>query len=311
MNKLDTKIKEKFGKVAVLCGGYSSEREISLITGKAVWQALLNKNIDAYQVDTKNEFLNQIAENDYASAWIALHGFDGEDGKIQSLLEIMDIRYTGSGPLACSLTMNKLFTKRLLLQNGFKTPDFKLVTHINQFEEVADLLKTPFVLKPCSQGSSIGVSIIENKSDFEKEFQALEKFNDWIIAESYLLYSEYTAAFLNEKILPLIKIDASDEYFYNYEAKYFSDETKYICPSGLDPRVEERIQKRCFNACKLFAIKGWGRIDFFIDQNDEPVILEINTVPGMTTHSLVPMAASEVGIDFDQLCFDILEMSTV
>jgi D-alanine-D-alanine ligase len=125
------------------------------------------------------------------------------------------------------------------------------------------------------------------------------------------LYSEYTAAFLNEKILPLIKIDASHEHFYNYEAKYFSDETKYICPSGLDLRVEERIQKRCFNACKLFAIRGWGRIDFFIDHNDEPVILEINTVPGMTTHSLVPMAASEIGIDFDQLCFDILEMSAV
>ena len=311
MNKLDTKIKEKFGKVAVLCGGYSSEREISLITGKAVWQALLNKNIDAYLVDTKNEFLNQITENDYASAWIALHGSDGEDGKIQSLLEIMGIKYTGSGPSACSLTMNKLFTKRLLLQNGFKTPDFKLVTSIDQFEEVAELLKTPFVLKPCSQGSSIGVSIIKNKNDFEKDFQALQKFNDWIIAESYLLYSEYTAAFLNEIILPLIKIDASDEHFYNYEAKYFSDETKYICPSGLDPRVEERIQKKCFNACKLFAISGWGRIDFFIDQNDEPVILEINTVPGMTTHSLVPMAASKVGIDFDQLCFDILEMSAV
>ena len=195
-------MKEKFGKVAVLCGGYSSEREISLITGKAVWQALLNKDINAYLVDTKNEFLHQITENDYASAWIALHGSDGEDGKIQSLLEIMGIRNTGSGPLACSLTMNKLFTKRLLLQNGFKTPDFKLVTHINQFEEVADLLKPPFVLKPCSQGSSIGVSIIENKNDFEKNFQALEKFNDLIIAESYLLYSEYTAGFLNEKILP-------------------------------------------------------------------------------------------------------------
>ena len=117
--------------------------------------------------------------------------------------------------------------------------------------------------------------------------------------------------FLNEKILPLIKIDSGDEHFYNYEAKYFSNETKYICPSGLDPQVEERIQKRCFNACKLFAIRGWGRIDFFIDQNYEPVILEINTVPGMTTHSLVPMAASEVGIDFDQLCFNILEISIV
>ena len=216
MNKLGKKSKDKLGKVAVLCGGYSSEREISLITGKAVLQALLNKDINACLVDTKDEFLNQITENDYASVWIALHGSDGEDGKIQSLLEIMDIKYTGSGPLACSLTMNKLFTKRLLLQNGFKTPDFKLVTHINQFEEVTDLLKTPFVLKPCSQGSSIGVSIIENKNDFEKKFQALEKFNDWIIAESYLMNSEYTAGFLNEKILTLIKIDSGNEHFYNY-----------------------------------------------------------------------------------------------
>ena len=304
-------MKEKFGKVAVLCGGYSSERKISLMTGKAVWQALSNKDIDAYLVDTKNEFLNQITEKNCASAWIALHGSDGEDGKIQSLLEIMDIKYTGSGPLACSLTMNKLFTKRLLLQNGFKTPDFKLVESIDQFEEVVELLELPFILKPCSQGSSIGVSIINNKNDFDREFQALEKLNDWVIAESYLLYSEYTAAFLNENILPLIKIDAGHEHFYNYEAKYFSDKTKYICPSGLDPQVEEKIQKRCFDACKLFAIRGWGRIDFFIDQNDDPVILEINTVPGMTIHSLVPMAASKVGIDFDQLCLDILEMSNV
>ena len=302
-------MKEKFGKVAVLCGGFSSEREISLMTGKAVWEALLNKDIDAFLIDTKKGFLNQITKNDFASVWIALHGSDGEDGKIQSLLEIMGIRYTGSGPLSCALTMNKLFTKRLLLQNGFKTPDFKLVENIDQFEEVVESLELPFILKPCSQGSSIGVSIIKNKNDFDREFQALEKLNDWLIAESYLLYSEYTAAFLNEKILPLIKIDASHEHFYNYEAKYFSDETKYICPSGLDPQVEERIQKRCFNACKLVAIRGWGRIDFFIDHNNEPVILEINTVPGMTTHSLVPMAASEVGIDFDQLCFDILEMS--
>ena len=304
-------MKEKFGKVAVLCGGFSSEREISLMTGKAVWKALLNKDIDASLIDTKKGFLNQIKKNDFASVWIALHGSDGEDGKIQSLLEIMDIRYTGSGPLSCALTMNKLFTKRLLLQNGFKTPDFKLVESIDQFEEVVELLELPFILKPCSQGSSIGVSIINNKNDFDREFQALEKLNDWVIAESYLLYSEYTAAFLNENILPLIKIDAGHEHFYNYEAKYFSDKTKYICPSGLDPQVEERIQKRCFDACKLFAIRGWGRIDFFIDQNDDPVILEINTVPGMTIHSLVPMAASKVGIDFDQLCLDILEMSNV
>ena len=304
-------MKEKFGKVAVLCGGFSSEREISLMTGKAVLKALLNKDIDASLIDTKKGFVNQITKNDFASVWIALHGSDGEDGKIQSLLETMDIRYTGSGPLSCALTMNKLFTKRLLLQNGFKTPDFKLVESIDQFEEVVELLELPFILKPCSQGSSIGVSIIKNKNDFDREFQALEKLNDWVIAETYLLYAEYTAAFLNEKILPLIKIDPSYERFYNYEAKYFSEDTKYICPSGLVPEVESKIKKSCLNACKLFDIRGWGRIDFFIDQYDEPVILEINTVPGMTTHSLVPMAASEVGIDFDQLCLEILEMSNV
>jgi len=304
-------MKEKFGKVAVLCGGFSSEREISLMTGKAVWKALLNKDIDASLIDTKKGLVNQITKNDFASVWIALHGSDGEDGKIQSLLETMHIRYTGSGPLSCALTMNKLFTKRLLLQNGFKTPDFKLVESIDQFEEVVESLELPFILKPCSQGSSIGVSIIKNKNDFDREFQTLEKLNDWVIAESYLLYSEYTAAFLNEKILPLIKIETSHERFYNYEAKYFNEDTKYICPSGLDPTDENKIKKSCLNACKLFNIRGWGRIDFFIDQHDEPVILEINTVPGMTTHSLVPMAASKVGVDFDQLCLDILEMSHV
>ena len=300
---------KSFSKVAVLYGGSSSEREISLITGKAVFESLLSKGLEVILVDTIDPFIEVLKTEKVTHAWIALHGSDGEDGKIQSILNMLKIKYTGSDPITCSITMNKYFTKTILKSNGFKTPEFMVVDSSTQYENIIKKLKEPFVLKQCSEGSSIGIYIIESKVEYLQHFSEIEKSNDWIIAEQFMQGDEYTSTFLDGRVLPIIKIQAKNHEFYDYDAKYLSDETKYICPCGLDAEIEMAINEECERAFNLFNIKGWGRLDFFLDQHNAPVILEINTVPGMTTHSLVPMSAKEAGIDFESLCFEILKSS--
>ena len=203
--------------------------------------------------------------------------------------------------------MNKLFTKRILIANNYQTPDFLLLDESKSYSEISELLGSPFIIKPCSQGSSLGVYIINEEVAYKDKYRELQQLNDWIIAEEYFDGAEYTAAYLNNQVMPLVKIDASNEEFYNYEAKYFSDETQYICPSELDTGIENSIKKDCLSIFELFDVRGWGRLDFFINNDNQPVILEINTVPGMTSHSLVPMAAKEEGIDFNSLCLEILK----
>ncbi len=300
---------KSFSKVAVLYGGSSSEREISLITGKAVFESLQSKGLEVILVDTIDPFIEVLKTEKVTHAWIALHGSDGEDGKIQSILNMLKIKYTGSDPITCSITMNKYFTKTILKSNGFKTPEFMVVDSSTQYENIIKKLKEPFVLKQCSEGSSIGIYIIESKEEYLQHFSEIEKSNDWIIAEQFMQGDEYTSTFLDGRALPIIKIQAKNHEFYDYDAKYLSDETKYICPCGLDTEKEMAINEECERAFNLFNIKGWGRLDFFLDQHNAPVILEINTVPGMTTHSLVPMSAKEAGIDFESLCFEILKSS--
>ena len=300
---------KSFSKVAVLYGGSSSEREISLITGKAVFESLQSKGLEVILVDTIDPFIEVLKTEKVTHAWIALHGSDGEDGKIQSILNMLKIKYTGSDPITCSITMNKYFTKTILKSNGFKTPEFMVVDSSTQYENIIKKLKEPFVLKQCSEGSSIGIYIIESKVEYLQHFSEIEKSNDWIIAEQFMQGDEYTSTFLDGRALPIIKIQAKNHEFYDYDAKYLSDETKYICPCGLDAEIEMAINEECERAFNLFNIKGWGRLDFFLDQHNAPVILEINTVPGMTTHSLVPMSAKEAGIDFESLCFEILKTS--
>ena len=300
---------KSFSKVAVLYGGSSSEREISLITGKAVFESLQSKGLEVILVDTIDPFIEVLKTEKVTHAWIALHGSDGEDGKIQSILNMLKIKYTGSDPITCSITMNKYFTKTILKSNGFKTPEFMVVDSSTQYENIIKKLKEPFVLKQCSEGSSIGIYIIESKVEYLQHFSEIEKSNDWIIAEQFMQGDEYTSTFLDGRVLPIIKIQAKNHEFYDYDAKYLSDETKYICPCGLDAEIEMAINEECERAFNLFNIKGWGRLDFFLDQHNAPVILEINTVPGMTTHSLVPMSAKEAGIDFESLCFEILKSS--
>ena len=300
---------KSFSKVAVLYGGSSSEREISLITGKAVFESLQSKGLKVILVDTIDPFIEVLKTEKVTHAWIALHGSDGEDGKIQSILNMLKIKYTGSDPITCSITMNKYFTKTILKSNGFKTPEFMVVDSSTQYENIIKKLKEPFVLKQCSEGSSIGIYIIESKEEYLQHFSEIEKSNDWIIAEQFMQGDEYTSTFLDGRALPIIKIQAKNHEFYDYDAKYLSDETQYICPCGLDAEIEMAINEECERAFNLFNIKGWGRLDFFLDQYNAPVILEINTVPGMTTHSLVPMSAKEAGIDFESLCFEILKSS--
>ena len=300
---------KSFSKVAVLYGGSSSEREISLITGKAVFESLQSKGLEVILVDTMDPFIEVLKTEKVTHAWIALHGSDGEDGKMQSILNMLKIKYTGSDPITCSITMNKYFTKAILKSNGFKTPEFMVVDSGTQYENIIKKLEEPFVLKQCSEGSSIGIYIIESKEEYLQHFSEIEKSNDWIIAEQFMQGDEYTSTFLDGRALPIIKIQAKNHEFYDYDAKYLSDETKYICPCGLDAEIEMAINEECERAFNLFNIKGWGRLDFFLDQHNAPVILEINTVPGMTTHSLVPMSAKEAGIDFESLCFEILKSS--
>ncbi len=299
----------EFGKVAVLYGGNSSERDISLISGQAVCKALKEKGVEAHLIDSKYPFLKRLSDEKFDKVWVALHGADGEDGKIQSLLELLGINYTGSRTLSCSLTMNKLFTKRILIANNHQTPNFLLLDETKTYTEIADLLGCPFIIKPCSQGSSLGVYIIDQEGDYKEKYKELQQLNDWVIAEEYFVGPEYTAAYLNKRVMPLVKIDASNEEFYNYEAKYFSDKTQYICPSELDTDIEENIKKECLSIFELFDVRGWGRLDFFINDENRPVILEINTVPGMTSHSLVPMSAKEEGMDFNSLCIEILKIT--
>ncbi len=300
---------KSYSKVAVLYGGSSSEREISLITGKAVFESLKSKGLDVILVDTIDPFIDVLKNEKVSHAWIALHGSNGEDGKIQSILNMLKIKYTGSDPITCSITMNKYFTKAILKSNGFRTPEFMVVDPSTQYEDITKKLKVPFVLKQSSEGSSIGIYIIESRKEYLKHVSEIEKSNDWIIAEQFMQGDEYTSTFLNGRVLPIIKIQAKNHEFYDYDAKYMSDETQYICPCGLDAEIEMAINEECERAFSLFNIKGWGRLDFFLDQHNSPIILEINTVPGMTTHSLVPMSAKEVGIDFESLCLEILKSS--
>ena len=298
-----------FSKVAVLYGGSSSEREISLITGKAVFDSLQLKGINAILIDTIEPFIEVLKTEEVSHAWIALHGSDGEDGKIQSILRMLNIKHTGSDPITCSITMNKYFTKSILQLNGFKTPEYMVVGSSTKYEDIVNKLSEPFVLKQCSEGSSIGIFIIESREQYSVHFSEIVKNNDWIIAEQFMKGDEYTSTYLNGKALPIVKIKAKNHEFYDYEAKYLSDETEYICPCELDDKIEMAINSECEKAFKLFNVKGWGRLDFFLDEASRPLILEINTVPGMTTHSLVPISAKQAGIDFESLCFEILKSS--
>jgi D-alanine-D-alanine ligase len=294
------------GKVAVLMGGWSAEREISLKSGNAIVAALQSRGVDVEGIDVGRDILNQLADHRYERAFIALHGRGGEDGVIQAVLEVLGIPYTGSGVLASALCMNKLMTKRLWIGAGLPTPQFVVLEDGFNPQSVVDDLGLPAILKPAMEGSSIGMSKVEDADQLSQAWREARKYGDQVLAERWISGAEYTVAILGEQALPSIRLK-TPRTFYDFEAKYSSLDTQYLCPCGLAQDEEKSLQDLAKNAFELTGAHGWGRVDLMLDEIGSPWLIEVNTVPGMTDHSLVPMAAAAAGISFENLVLRILE----
>ena len=300
-------VAEKFGKVAVLMGGDSAEREISLNSGGAVLAALQRSGVDAHGIDVGKEVLGQLESGDFDRVFIILHGRGGEDGVIQGALETLDLPYTGSGVLGSALAMEKHRTKALWRGMGLPTPDSVLIREADDLEQ-ADGLGYPLMVKPSAEGSSIGMSKVESRDQLQRAWEAARDYDTRVLAERWVDGEEYTAAVLNGEMLPLIRLETPHQ-FYDYQAKYAVDTTRYHCPCGLPEAQEKQLRGLCREAFEAVGAAGWGRVDLMLDQQQRPWLIEVNTVPGMTDHSLVPMAAKVAGITFDELVLRILESS--
>lgn len=298
----------QFGKVAVLMGGLSAEREISLLSGNAVLGALKSKGVDAHGIDVGKNFVKQLADENYQRAFIVLHGRGGEDGTMQGLLELMSIPYTGSGVMASSLAMDKLKTKQIWLAMGLPTPDFCTLDSVQSCEQALDSLGLPLIIKPVLEGSSIGMSKVEREEELITAWKKAQQCGGTVIAEKWIVGEEYTAAILDDQVLPMIKLKTSHK-FYDYDAKYEADDTQYICPCGLPEEKEAEFAELTSTAFKAVGASSWGRVDFMVDQGGQPWLIEANTVPGMTSHSLVPMAAKQAGLSFEDLVVRILSLA--
>ena len=298
----------EFGRVAVLFGGDSSEREISLLSGNAVLEALKRRGVDAHAFDPRDAALSELLARRFDRVWIALHGPGGEDGTLQGALEYLGVPYTGSGVMGSAIGMDKLRTKRLARAVGVATADFIVLTGAQDFEAALERLKLPLIVKPATQGSSVGMSKVERAADLPAAYALAAALETLVFAEAWIAGPEYTVAILQERSLPSIRIE-TPRTFYDYEAKYFRDDTRYFCPSGLSHSAEEHLANLALAAFEAAGASGWGRVDFMMDATGRPLLLEINTVPGMTSHSLVPMAARAIGVDFDELVWRVLETS--
>ena len=298
---------QDFGKVAVLMGGPSAEREISLQSGQAVLEALKSRGVDAHGIDARDRHvLAALEEAAVDRVFIALHGRWGEDGVIQGALEVLGLPYTGSGVLGSAIAMDKRRTKQLWKGIGLPTPEFVLLGNEQDLEDAVTHIGYPLAVKPAREGSSIGISKATSWSGLQQAWQAARELDDVVIAEQWIEGTELTAAILGNDALPLIRLEAAGE-FYDYEAKYVSDDTGYICPCGLPEQQEASLQELARKAFEATSCSGWGRVDLMLDKAQRPYLIEVNTVPGMTSHSLVPMAAAEQGLDFAGLCLRILE----
>ena len=274
----------------------------------AVLNALLESDIDAQGIDVDRDIANVLAAGDYNSALIMLHGRGGEDGAMQGLLEVMGLPYTGSGILGSALAMDKLRCKQVWAAEGFPTPDFRVLDSVQAASDAIDQLGLPLVVKPALEGSSIGMSKVEREAEMAPAYNKALECKGAVIAERWISGAEYTAAILNHQVLPMIKLE-TDRKFYDYVAKYESDTTRYICPCGLDVATEQELGVIMLNAFDAIGASGWGRVDFMLDSAGQPWLIEANTVPGMTSHSLVPMAAKQAGISFNELVIEILRIS--
>ena len=294
-----------FGKVGVLFGGRSAEREVSLKSGSMVLKALQGRGVDVHAFDPSERGLDALKAEGFERVFLALHGRYGEDGTMQGALELMGIPYTGSGVLASSLAMDKWRTKVIWQAAGIPTPRYELMQADTDFAAVVQRLGLPIMVKPANEGSSIGMSKVKRAEDLAAAYALAAKYDDIVIAEQFIEGIELTAGVLGRTPLPVIKLETARE-FYDYEAKYISDDTRYILPCGLSAAAEAELQAGVLRAFDALGCRGWGRVDLMMDRDGRPYFLEVNTSPGMTDHSLVPMAARHAGIAFDELCVRIL-----
>ena len=303
-----------FGKVAVLFGGTSAEREISLKSGHAVLAALQSRGVDAHAFDPAARALADLRRDGFDRVFLILHGRGGEDGTIQGALELLGIPYTGSGVMASAVGMDKWRTKLLWHGAGLPVPDYVLLTADTDFAAVERQLGLPLFVKPANEGSSVGITKVKRPGTLAAAYREAARHDPLVLAERFVGGGEFTVAMLGEgdefRALPVVKIEPATE-FYDYEAKYFRDDTRYLCPSGLAPALEAEMQTLARRAFTVLGCRGWGRVDVLLDSDARPYLLEINTAPGMTDHSLVPMAARAAGIDFPELCLKVLEMAHV
>jgi len=299
-----------FGKVAVLLGGKSAEREVSLKSGGMVLNALRSRGVDALPFDPAERGLDALIGERFERAFIALHGRFGEDGTVQGVLEWLGIPYTGSGVLASALAMDKLRTKLLWHAEGLPTPPYAVLTKDSDLRAVARKLGVPLMVKPASEGSSIGMSKVRSAARLDEAYALAVNYDRVVIAEKFIDGTELTAGILGDQVLPLIKIETPRD-FYDYEAKYIADDTRYIVPCGLSAGRERDMQALCLKAFRAVGCRGWGRVDLMLNRQGRAFLLEVNTVPGMTDHSLVPKAARAVGMSYEDLCLRILEAAHV
>jgi len=298
-----------FGKVAVLLGGDSSEREISLLSGNAVLAALKRRGVDAHAFDPSLVPVQDLVRGNFDRAWIALHGPGGEDGLMQGALEWLGIPYTGSGVLASALTMDKLKTKRVVLGGGYAAPEYAVLSSPADLPGALASIGLPLMVKPASQGSSVGMTKVKAPGEFQRAYAEARAVDPIVFAEAFITGDEYTVGVLQNQALPSIRIQPATE-FYDYQAKYFRNDTQYHCPSGLSAAAETELQAAALAAFQVTDCFGWGRVDFMRDETtDKFYFIEINTTPGMTDHSLVPMAARQAGMDFEELVWRVLETS--
>jgi D-alanine-D-alanine ligase len=303
------------GKVGVLLGGKSGERDISLMSGKGVLDALISKGVNAHAFDPGHQAITELAAQKFDRVFIALHGRYGEDGTMQGLLEQMNLPYTGSGVLASALAIDKQATKRLWSSFNLATPQFAMLSAQSDWQKIVQDLGLPIIVKPAREGSSLGLSKVTKLEDLPAAYELAAKLDRDVMAEQCIIGEELTCPIVGDgesaRALPVIRIVAPDSN-YDYHNKYFSDDTKYLCPTGLDLALEAKVQELALSAYRALGCKGWGRADVMIDRKtNQPYLLEMNTAPGMTGHSLVPMAAKAAGVEYADLVLWLLSKAGV
>lgn len=307
---MDAEIRN-LGKVGVLFGGRSAEREVSLMSGTGVLNALKKLGVDAHGFDPAERGLAALADEKFDRVFIALHGRYGEDGSLQGVLEQLAIPYTGSGVMASAVAMDKIFTKKIWISQQLQTPSFMVLTESTDLQAVSGELGLPLIVKPPHEGSTIGITKVSQAAELDQAYALAAKFDEEVLAESFIQGRELTVAILgtgaSAHALPIIEIIAP-EGNYDYQNKYFTDDTRYLCPAPIDAELTATIQKMCVDAYRAIGCEGWARVDVLLRASDnEPFLIEINTSPGMTGHSLVPMTAKAAGMSYEQVCLEILK----